>query len=37
VIQAISWQAQVRLCTRYRQLMAKGKNANPVVVAIARE
>ena len=36
-IQAISWKAQVRLCTRYRQLMAKGKNANQVVVAIARE
>ena len=36
-IQAISWKAQVRLCKRYRQLMAKGKNANPVVVAIARE
>src|SRR5919202_4838892 len=37
VIQAISWKAQVRLCKRYRQLMAKGKNANQVVVAIARE
>jgi transposase len=36
-IQDISWKAQVRLCTRYRQLMAKGKNANQVVVAIARE
>ena len=36
-IQAISWKAQVRLCTRYRQLLAKGKNANQVVVAIARE
>jgi transposase len=36
-IQAISWQAQVRLCKRYRQLMAKGKNAHQVVVAIARE
>ena len=36
VIQAISWKAQVRLCKRYRQLMAKGKNANQVVVAIAR-
>jgi len=36
-IQAISWKAQGRLCTRYRQLMAKGKNANQVVVAIARE
>jgi transposase len=36
-LQAISWKAQVRLCKRYRQLMAKGKNANQVVVAIARE
>jgi len=36
-IQAISWKAQVRLCKRYRQLMAKGKNANQVVVAVARE
>ena len=36
-IQAISWKAQVRLCKRYRQLLAKGKNANQVVVAIARE
>ena len=35
--QAISWKAHVRLCTRYRQLMAKGNNANQVVVAIARE
>jgi hypothetical protein len=35
-IQAISWQAQVRRCTRYRHLMATGKNANHVVVAIAR-
>jgi transposase len=35
--QAISWKAQVRLCKRYRQLMAQGKNANQVVVAIARE
>src|SRR5262249_35720857 len=35
-MQAISWKAQVRLCKRYRQLMAKGKNANQVVVAIAR-
>ena len=36
-IQAISWKAQVRLCKRYRQLMAKGKHANQVVVAMARE
>jgi len=37
VIQAISWKAQVRLCKRYRQLMAKGNNAHQVGVAIARE
>src|SRR5499427_1310042 len=36
-MQASSWQAQGRLCKRYRQLMAKGKHANQVVVAIARE
>ena len=36
-IQAISWKAQVRLCQRYRHLRAKGKHANQVVVAIARE
>jgi transposase len=36
-IQDISWQAQVRLCKRYRRLMARGKHANQVVVAIARE
>jgi transposase len=36
-MQAITWKAQVRLCKRYRQLMAKGKNAQQVVVAIARE
>jgi transposase len=36
-IQAISWKAPVRLCKRYRHLMAKGQNANQVVVAIARE
>jgi transposase len=36
-IQDISWKAQVRLCKRYRKLMARGKHANQVVVAIARE
>jgi transposase len=36
-IQAISWQAQVRLCKRSRHLMANGKHANQVVVAMARE
>jgi transposase len=36
-VQDISWKAQVRLCTRYRKLSARGKHANQVVVAIARE
>jgi transposase len=36
-IQDISWKAQVRLCKRYRRLIARGKNANQVVVAVARE
>ena len=36
-LQAISWKAQVRLCTRYRHLMAKGKHAHQVVVALARD
>src|SRR5919197_4092937 len=36
-IQDISWKAQVRLCKRYRKLLARGKHANQVVVAIARE
>jgi transposase len=36
-IQESSWKAQLRLCTRYRQLSARGKHANQVVVAIARE
>jgi transposase len=36
-IQDLSWKAQVRLCTRDRRLMARGKHANQVVVALARE
>jgi hypothetical protein len=36
-VQAIRWRAQVRLCKRYRQLTARGKHVNQVVVAIARE
>jgi transposase len=35
--QDISWKAQVRLCKRYRRLLARGKHANQVVVAMARE
>jgi len=33
----IAWNAQLRLCQRYRRLTAKGKNHNVVVTAIARE
>ena len=33
----ISWKAQVRLCSRYRQLWARGKPKQVVVTAIARE
>jgi transposase len=36
-VQDTSWKAQVRLCRRYRQLSARGKNPHKVVVAIARE
>jgi transposase len=36
-IQDLRWKAPVRLCKRYRKLMARGKHANQVVVAIARE
>lgn len=33
----IAWRAQVRLNKRYRQLMARGKDRNKVVTALARE
>lgn len=36
-VQDIAWKAQVRLCKRYRQLVARGKHHNVVVTAIARE
>ena len=36
-LQDISWKAQVRLCKRYRRLLARGTHANQVVVAMARE
>jgi transposase len=37
IIQDISWKAQVRLCKRSRRLVARGKHANVVTVASARE
>jgi len=33
----ISWKAQLRLCHRYRRLIARGKKHNVVITAIARE
>ena len=36
-IRDIAWEAQVRLCARYRRLKARGKTTNIVNVAIARE
>jgi hypothetical protein len=36
-IRDIAWKAQVRLCARFRRLVAHGKNPNVVVTAIARE
>lgn len=33
----ISWEAQLRLCARYRRLMASGKCKQQTVTAIARE
>ena len=36
-LQDLSWKAQVRLCKRFRQLVARGKHVNQVAVSIARE
>jgi transposase len=36
-VRQIAWKAQLRLCARYRRLMAKGKPKQVVVTAIARE
>jgi transposase len=36
-VREIAWKAQVRLCRRYRKLMANGKRQTVVATAIARE
>lgn len=36
-VREIAWKAELRLCARYRRLMAAGKPANLVTTAIARE
>jgi transposase len=37
IAQDIGWKAQLRLCKRYRRLIGRGKHANIVTTAIARE
>ena len=37
VICDIGWRAQVRLCGRYRKMLARGKHPNTIAAAIARE
>ena len=34
---SIAWKAQLRLCARFRRLLARGLNRNKTVVAVARE
>lgn len=36
-IKEISWKAQLRLCERFKKLMARGKHRNRIITAIARE
>jgi transposase len=36
-IQDLGWKAQVRLCKRFRRLVARGKHPNVAVTAVARE
>lgn len=36
-VRDIAWNAQLRLCHRYRRLIAKGKNHNVAITAVARE
>ncbi len=36
-VRTIAWKAQLRLCARFRRLVAAGKDANLVATAVARE
>jgi hypothetical protein len=36
-VRDIAWKGQVRLCARYRRLIAAGKRPPVVIAAIARE
>lgn len=37
IVAAIAWKAQVRLCERFRRMVARGKRKQVAVTAIARE
>jgi len=36
-VRQLAWKAQLRLCTRYRRLLARGKARQTIVIALARE
>lgn len=36
-VKDIAWKAQLRLCKRYRSLVARGKKSNVAITAVARE
>ena len=36
-VKDIAWKAQLRLCKRYRQLLARGKKSQVAITAVARE
>jgi hypothetical protein len=36
-VRDIAWKAQIRLCARYRTMVARGKKPTIVVAAVARE
>jgi transposase len=36
-VRDIAWKAQVRLCARYRKMVARGKKAQIIICSIARE
>jgi transposase len=36
-VRQLAWKAQLRLCARYRRLLARGKARQTIVIALARE
>jgi hypothetical protein len=36
-VKGIAWKAQLRLCKRHKQLIAKGKKPQVAITAVARE